>query len=85
MSEDDLTRPERAAQIRQAKRYKRAIEKRGLCSACTHREVETVWGVKVWRCAGKKLPRTFPDCQNDGRQPKFEFDPTILEEFKDAA
>lgn len=85
MSEDDLTRPERAAQIRQAKRYKRAIEKRGLCSACIHREKAVVCEVTFWRCADKKDSRQFPQCQNDGRQPKFEFDPAILEEFKDAA
>ena len=83
MSADSMTRPERAAQIRQAKRYRKAIDKRGLCSACVHRNrEETFWGRSVCSIPGN---RQHPTCERDGRMPKFQFDPTVLEEFQDAA
>lgn len=83
MTADDFTRPERAAQIREAKRYKLAIERRGLCSACVHRKVDVYWGMKRWSCNGKSDLRQAPGCETDGRLPKFEFDPAVLKEFKD--
>lgn len=83
MTADDLTRPERSAQIRQAKRYKVAIEKRGLCCGCLHRDRSSApFGINHCRL---KVERRYPTCDRDGRHPKFEFDATILEEFKDAA
>lgn len=83
MSMEDLTRPERAAQIRQAKRYKAAIEKRGTCCACKHRARDfSAWGRSVCRL---DHGRQYPTCQRDGREPKFELDDTTLEEFRDAS
>lgn len=76
----DLTRPERAAARRQAKRYKAAIDKRGLCSACKHREVT----LGRFHCRNKE-ERSYGACEFDGRTPKFEFDPECLNQFKDAA
>lgn len=83
MTADDLTRPERAAQIRQAKRYRAAIEKRGTCCACKHRNREvTFWGRNVCRV---DTGRQYPACQQDGRGVVFEFDETTLGEFRDDA
>jgi len=83
MSEDDLTRPERAAQIRQAKRYRAAIEKRGLCCACIHRDrYSAPFGMNHCRL---KVERRHPTCQKDGRGPTFEFDATVLDQFADKA
>lgn len=81
MSADDYTRPERATEILKAKRYKAAIQRRGLCSACIHRHVDEFWGVKRWSCSGKAALRQHPACETDGRQPKFEFDASVLKEF----
>ncbi len=82
MTEDHFTRPERAAQIRQAKRYRVAIRKRGLCSACVHRDKDrlTVFGMSVCKVGQDRLHF---HCEKDGRQPTFEFDPTVLKEFAD--
>ncbi len=83
MSADNLTRPERAAQIRQAKRYRAAIEKRGLCCACKHRDTEnTYFGLNV---CGIGQQRRHPQCDTDGKATRFEFDDTVLEQFRDAA
>jgi len=84
VSEDDFTRPERAAQIRQAKRYRAAIRKRGLCSACVHRDRDrvTVFGMSVCSIGQDRLHY---HCENDGRKPVFTFDPSVLKEFADAA
>ena len=80
MTADTLTRPERAAQIREAKRYRRAIEKRGLCTACRHRDREqTFWGRNVCRIGQQ---RQHPQCERDGKGVRFEFDETVLEEFR---
>lgn len=82
MTADEFTRPERAAQIRQAKRYKRAIEKRGVCCACIHRNrEEKFWGRNVCRLGQQ---RQWPACDRDGREPRFTFDPDVLLEFADA-
>lgn len=84
MTADEFTRPERAAQIRQAKRYKRAIEKRGICCACKHRAIgETKWGRSHCRVGGEE--RQHPTCDRDGKGIRFEFDDTVLGEFADAA
>ena len=80
MSDGALTRPERAAQIRQAKRYRAAIEKRGLCCACKHRDPETYFGVSV---CGVGQDRQHPKCERDGKAPRFEFDDTVLAQFQD--
>lgn len=83
MNVDDLTPPEKSAQRRQAKRYKVAIEKRGLCCACKHRDRSSApFGINHCRL---KVERRYPTCDRDGREPKFQFDETVLGEFKDAA
>jgi hypothetical protein len=83
VSADDFTRPERAAQIRQAKRYKRAIEKCGLCVACIHRDrSQTYWGRNVCRVGQQRM---HPQCERDGKGVRFEFDPAVLEQFRSAA
>lgn len=83
MNADDFTRPERAAQIRQAKRYRKAIEKRGLCTACKHRSLgETFWGRSICRIGQQRM---HPQCERDGKGLRFEFDDTTLEQFADAA
>jgi hypothetical protein len=83
LSEDSYTRPERAAEIRQAKRYRKAIEKQGLCCACKHRDrSETFWGRNVCRVGQQRM---HPQCDRDGKGVRFEFDPDCLEQFKDAA
>ena len=81
MTDGLLTRPERAAQIRQAKRYRAAIEKLGLCCACKHRDTEnTYFGLNV--CAiGQQ--RRHPQCERDGKPTRFEFDDTVLAQFQD--
>lgn len=76
-----LTRPERAAQIRQAKRYRSAIKRRGLCSACVHRNKETTyWGRSICSIGEN---RQHPQCEQDGRAKRFEFDATVLAQFQD--
>lgn len=76
----DFTSPERSAQIRQAKRYRAAIQKRGICSACTCRE--KTFG--IWHCRDNP-GRAHGMCQQDGRLPQFQFDDEVLKEFRDAA
>lgn len=83
MTTDGFTRPERAAQIRQAKRYKRAIETRGLCCACVHRDrTQTYWGRNVCRVGQQRM---HPQCERDGKGVRFEFDASVLDQFRDAA
>ena len=84
MTADNLTRPERAAQIRQAKRYRNAIQKRGICCACIHRDRDrtTVFGMS---CCEVGQDRIHPQCEKDGKAKKFQFDDTVLKEFADAA
>lgn len=82
MSDDDYTRPGRAAEIRQAKRYKRAIQKNGICFACKHRAIVDInFGRSHCRAGGEE--RQHPACEGDGKQPKFQFDDTVLEQFRD--
>lgn len=81
MSIDSLTRPERAAQVRQAKRYRAAIKREGLCSACKHRDKGTTfWGRSICRIGDN---RQHPQCERDGKGVRFEFDADTLEKFKD--
>lgn len=81
MTADTLTRPERAAQIRQAKRYRAAIEKRGLCCACKHRDKDnTYFGLSVCSIGQQ---RRHPQCERDGKAKRFEFDDSVLAQFQD--
>jgi hypothetical protein len=83
MTADDYTRPERAAEVRQAKRYRAAIKKQGTCVACVHRNRdETFWGRAICKLGDK---RQHPQCERDGKDLKFEFDASVLEAFRDAA
>lgn len=77
-----MTRPERAAQIRQAKRYRAAIKREGLCTACKFRSSETFWGRAICKVGEN---RQHPQCERDGKGVTFEFDDTTLERFRDAA
>ena len=81
MTDGSLTRPERAAQMRQAKRYRAAIEKRGVCSACKNRDTENTY-FDLYVCKiGQQ--RTYPQCERDGKPTRFEFDDTVLAQFQD--
>lgn len=80
MSADNFTSPERTAQIRQAKRYRAAIEKRGQCCACKHRSDETYFGLNVCSIGQQ---RTYPQCERDGKAKRFEFDDSVLAQFQD--
>ena len=81
MTADTLTRPERAAQIRQAKRYRAAIEKRGRCFACLNRDRNnTYFGLNVCSIGQQ---RTYPQCERDGKAKRFEFDDSVLAQFQD--
>lgn len=75
----ELTRPERAAQIRQAKRYRAAIRKKGICSACIHRD--QTFG--VFHCRNKP-DRSGTNCETTPG-PGFTFDDSVLKQFADAA
>lgn len=81
---DRYSNPERYAERRIAKRYRAAIQKRGLCSACVHRDRDnrTVFGMN---CCEIGKDRIHPQCENDGKPKRFVFDPEVLGEFKDAA
>ncbi len=80
MTADDFTRPERAAQIRQAKRYRSRIMRNGLCFACIHGE--TTLG--VFHCRNRE-DRQHGACERDGQTPKFEFAVETLKKLADAA
>lgn len=81
MVREALTRPERAAQIRQAKRYRAAINRRGRCCACVHRDREnTYWGRNICSIGDN---RQYPQCEQDGRGKRFTFDDTVLSQFQD--
>jgi len=81
MSEDDFTRPERAAQVCQAKRYRRQIMAGGGCGFCHNRDKEfTYFGKSV--CSSNRY-RSFPLCMKDKQAPEFELDQSTLR-FPDA-
>lgn len=75
---DDLTRPERAAQVRQAKRYRAAINREGRCCACKHRD--KTFG--VWHCQNSP-GRQYPQCETDNGVGRFTFDDSVLARFQD--
>lgn len=85
MSADDYTRPERLTELRLArikfeKRYKASVQKLGICSVCKFSS--TTFGIhhcRLW------VERRHPQCENDGKQVRFEVDPAKLEQFKKAA
>jgi len=81
MSEDHWTRPERAAQFTQCRRYVEAFKKRGFCAACIHRDADTItaFGLRVCKVGNNRI---FEHCQKDGRQPKFELDVSTLAQFQ---
>lgn len=84
MSADDYTRPERSAEITQArkalKRMKSARSKHGNCRICVHREVT----FNVYHCRNRE-DRQHGMCAFDGKAPTFQFDDAVLPEFADAA
>ncbi len=81
MSADDFTRPERAAQMRQARRYMAAIEKRGRCFACLNRDRNnTYFGLNVCSIGQQ---RRHPQCERDGKGLRFTLDDTVLEQFRE--
>ena len=81
MTADDLTRPERAAQIRQAKRYRALIDRVGLCRACKHRDRHrTFWGRSMCRIGDH---RQHPACERDGQVLRFEFDDSVLNSLRE--
>lgn len=83
MSADSFTRPERSAQILQAKRYKAKIRRMGTCCACIHRDqTTTYWGRSICSIGDN---RQHPQCEQDGKTKTFEFDATVLEQLKEAA
>ena len=74
--DDPLTRPERFAQLGEARRYRREIFEKGGCAFCVHRDKAVLaWGRSV--CAANNA-RSFPLCMKDGRAPAFELDQTTL-------
>ena len=75
----DLTDPERFAGRLQAKRYRARILKRGICSACTFREVT----LGVYHCRNK--PERQGGCKVDGQLPKFRVDDEVIAELGRAA
>lgn len=80
MTADDLTQPERSAQILQAKRYRARICRDGLCSACVHRQVT----LGIHHCRDRE-DRQQGMCQHDKQAPVFEFDAGVLASLARAA
>lgn len=75
--DETLTRPERFAQLGEARRYMRDIYEKGGCAFCVHRDKAMLaWGRSV--CASSST-RSFPNCMEDGRAPAFELDQTTLQ------
>lgn len=75
----EFTDPEHAARRRQAKRYRAAILKRGICSACIHREQS----FGLFHCRNKP-DRNANNCDTTNG-PRFTFDDSVLTQFSDAA
>jgi hypothetical protein len=74
MSEDDLTRPERACEVRDAKEKRAEILRRGVCGCCLNRDRNSEgWGRAVCSIQG----RAYPHCvQSDGIS--FDFDESTI-------
>jgi hypothetical protein len=78
---EGLTSTERAANTRQVKRYKAERRKRGTCCACVHRcGSVTVVGKSICKIGES---RQHPQCETDGKGPRFEFDPSVMDQFRD--
>lgn len=76
----ELTPPERAAHMRQVKRYMATVRREGLCRVCVHRECT----FNRWHC------RNAPEkqdgaCMKGNGYPRFQVVDNVLEEFADAA
>lgn len=84
MSEGAYTSPEMAAERAHARRVKKRMDvkrgRHGNCCICKHRDV--TFG--VFHCRGNE-GRFHGACEDDVKQPRFEFDDTTLGEFQDAA
>ncbi len=84
MTDQPLTRPERAAEVMLAKRVKKRMDvkrhKCGTCCLCMHREVTFT----IYHCRNN-VARQHPMCERDGRTPRFEFDDSTLGEFGEDA
>lgn len=77
-----MTREERSYGRMQAKRYKAAMMKHGLCAMCIHRAPDTItlFGLRVCKHGENRISE---HCRVDGKQPKFEVDATAVERFRD--
>lgn len=80
LNPQNLSQPEAYAEERFKKRYRVAIQKRGICCACVHRDRT----LDIDHCRGQES-RQHGACKTDGKSPQFELDDTTLEEFRDAA
>lgn len=78
MTGDFFTREERFYGRMQAKRYRLAIEQKGLCYACAFRDKETRGPFGMWKCNGYE-DRMHLHCEEDGKLPKFTYDDDTLE------
>lgn len=77
---DAYSRPERFTERKTAKRYRAAIQKRGLCLVCTHRDRDnTYWGKNVCSIGQARM---HPQCDRDGRAFRFTVDAEAIEQFK---
>lgn len=75
-----LSRPEASVDQRLKKRYRAALNRRGLCAFCACREVT----LGVVHCS-QHPSRQRGMCKDDGKLPAFRLDETTLQEFLDAA
>jgi hypothetical protein len=80
LNPDNLSKPEAYAEQRFKKRYRVAIQKRGICCACVFRDRT----FDVDHCKGFE-DRRDGACKTDGKLPQFAVDATALEVFRDAA
>lgn len=78
MTADHFTREERAYQRLQGKRYKLAIEQKGLCFGCKWRDKEERGPFGMWKCNGY-VDRMHLHCERDGKLPKFKYDEDTLD------
>lgn len=81
MTEDHFTKPERVYMRMQAKRYRLAIQEKGLCYSCRFRDKETRGPFGMWKCNGYE-DRMHLHCEEDGKLPKFTYDDDTLERLR---
>lgn len=81
MTGDFFTREERSYARMQAKRYKLAIEKKGLCYGCRWRDKEIRGPFGMWKCNGYE-DRMHLHCETDNKLPKFSYDDDTLERLR---